>query len=342
MLKLTLDPWQVVETDFPLDGTTTEKLKFLLNYAILAPSGHNTQPWLFDIVDEKIELYADKSRALPIADPENRELTISCGAALFNLRLAIRHFGYRDVVELFPEPQHPDLLASIRIGSKIIVKTEEHLLFRAIPKRFTNRLPFTHRQLPESLISELHSVTCSQHTWLNVVPKRIQPDVIELITEGDRLQMANPLFRQELAKWIRSGNSSSHDGIPAYAQGINERLDALTPLMSFTVRSFDIGKSQSGKDRRLAEQALLVVLNSRYDTPQDWLATGEALQHLLLTARVADVWASFFNQPIQNPELRSRLKALFPQNGYPQILLRLGYGKDIKPTPRRPVEEVRL
>lgn len=342
MLKLTLDPWQVVETDFPVDGTTTEKLKFLLNYAILAPSGHNTQPWLFDIVDDAIELYADKSRTLSVADPRDRELTISCGAALFNLRLAIRHFGYRDIVELLPETQNPDLLARIRLGSKRIAPVEEHLLFRAIPKRCTNRLPFANRQLPESLISALQSAACSQHTWLNVVPKGMQQQVIDLIAEGDRLQMANPSFRQELAQWIRPGNSPSHDGIPAYAQGMDERLDAIAPLISFTVRSFDLGQSQSAKDRRLAGQALLMVLNSRYDTPQDWLLTGEALEHVLLKARVNDIWASFFNQPIQNPKLRSQLQALFPQKGYPQILLRLGYGKDIKPTPRRPVEEVLL
>ncbi|MGV2829961.1 Acg family FMN-binding oxidoreductase [Myxosarcina sp. GI1(2024)] len=335
-------PWQVEEDNFPVDGTISQQLEFLINYAILAPSAHNTQPWLFKIADRAIELYADKTRALPIAAPDSRELIISCGAALFNLCIAIRYFGYRDLVELLPEPYNPNLLARIRLGSKTIAKAEEHLLFRAIPKRCTNRLQFANRQLPTSLISQLQLVACSQHTWLNVVPKAIQQQVIELIIEGDRLQMANPLFRQELAKWIRSGNSSSHDGIPAYAQGMDERLDALTPLMSFAVRSFDLGKSQSAKNQKLAEKALLLVLNSRYDTPRDWLITGEALEHLLLRARVDDVWASFFNQPIQNPQLRSRLTALFPQNGYPQIVLRLGYGKEIKPTPRRPIDEVLL
>ncbi len=84
----------------------------------------------------------------------------------------------------------------------------------------------------------------------------------------------------------------------------------------------------------------MVLLSSKQDTFPDWLATGEALGHLLLRARVANVWASFFNQPIEIPELRSRLKTLFPENGYPQILMRLGYAKDTKPTPRRPVNEV--
>lgn len=66
----------------------------------------------------------------------------------------------------------------------------------------------------------------------------------------------------------------------------------------------------------------------------------EALGHLLLRARVADIWVSFFNQPIEIPELRSRLQTLLPENGYPQILLRLGYAQDTKPTPRRTLDEV--
>ncbi len=83
MSQLTLDPWQIEESDFPANGTTTEKLKFLLNYAILAPSGHNTQPWFFTIEDNAIELYADRTSTLPVVDPNNRELIISCGAAYF-------------------------------------------------------------------------------------------------------------------------------------------------------------------------------------------------------------------------------------------------------------------
>ncbi|VEP12702.1 Nitroreductase [Hyella patelloides LEGE 07179] len=345
--QLNLDPWQVEEDNFPLSGTNSEKLKFFLNYAVLAPSGHNTQPWLFKMVDDVIELYADTTRALPIVDPNHRELIISCGAALFNLRLAMRHFGYQDILEIFPEPQNPNFLARISFGSKRIAKAEEHFLFRAIPKRCTNRLPFLNRQLPKSLMSELEFAASSEQAWLQVISQIIPEDdreaVINLIAKGDRLQMANPLFRQELAQWIHSGKSGSHDGITAYAQGMDERLDTIAPLISFAVRSFDLGKSQSVKDQKLAAKApILMLLSSKHDTPQDWLAIGEALEHLLLRARIDDVWASFFNQPIQTSELRSQIQALFPENGYPQILLRLGYAKDPKPTPRRPVEEVLL
>lgn len=335
---------KISENDFPFDGKTSEKLRFLLNYAVLAPSSHNTQPWSFAIVDDAIELYVDKSRALTVADPDYRELIISCGAALFNLRIAIRHFGYRDVVVVFPEQSHPNLLAKISLGSRRIVQLEENFLFRAILKRCTNRLPFDDCELPNSLISELECATDAECAGLQVsarvIPLNMRPDVIDLIDKGDRLQMADPLFRRELALWLNS-KDSSHDGIPAHALGINRRFDVIAPVISFIMHSFDLGKSQSSKDRQLATQApTLMLIGSQDDDDFGWLATGEALAHLLLRARIDDVAASFFNQPIQVPELRSHLQAMFPENGYPQILLRLGYAKDIQPTPRRTVDEV--
>ena len=155
--------------------------------------------------------------------------------------------------------------------------------------------------------------------------------------------MADPLFRSELAQWIHSSKSPSHDGIPLHAQGMNRRLDVIAPVISFIIRSFDLGKSQSAKDCQLATQApVLMLIGSQSDDDYGWLATGEALAHLLLRARIDEVGASFLNQPIQVPELRSRLQVMFPDNGYPQILLRLGYAKDLElePTPRKGVDEV--
>ena len=149
---------------------------------------------------------------------------------------------------------------------------------------------------------------------INEMDGIIDSAVINLIVKGDRLQMANSLFRQELAKWIRSGQNSSHDGIPAYAQGMDERLDVFAPIVSMIIRSFDLGKFQADKDQKSAKAApLLVLINSKDDTVKDWLATGEALAHLMLKARVADIWTSFFNQPIELYELRPQLQALFPK-----------------------------
>jgi len=88
-----LHAWQVSADDFPAEGSSEEKLWFVVRYAILAPSSHNTQPWRFRIHGNVVEVHADFTRALPVVDPENRELIMSCGAAVFHLRAAIRYLA---------------------------------------------------------------------------------------------------------------------------------------------------------------------------------------------------------------------------------------------------------
>ena len=82
------EAWDVLESDYPADSPMEERLKFLLRYAILAPSGPNTQPWKFAINDGSVSVFADLSRALPFVDPSNRTLYMSVGCAIANLAVA--------------------------------------------------------------------------------------------------------------------------------------------------------------------------------------------------------------------------------------------------------------
>src|SRR4030095_2675860 len=85
--------------------------------ATRAPSVHNTQPWLFRLIDGGVELYADRRRQLGVSDPTGTALRVSCGAAIFNLRLAFAQLGLAPEVRLLPEPSRPDLLARVVGGS---------------------------------------------------------------------------------------------------------------------------------------------------------------------------------------------------------------------------------
>ncbi|MBW4632134.1 MAG: nitroreductase [Iphinoe sp. HA4291-MV1] len=344
-----LCPWNVSGTHFPKLGSPSEQLEFLLNYAILAPSGHNTQPWLFRIAHETIELYADRTRALPVVDLQDRELIISCGAALFNLRLAIRHFGYTDAVKTFPNPNDPDLLAHVWLGNPRKETEEEYLLFATITKRHTNRFPFRNCDIPETLLSIMQESTTQEGAWLEIIKgEDLRNAVADLIVEGDRIQMANPHFRRELAAWIHSNRNLTHDGMPAYSQNVSQLLDFATPIPANVICTFDIGRGKAANDGELAVGSpTLAVLGTNEDTPASWLSAGQALERTLLLGVAIGVSASFLNQPIQVALLRPRLQTLlnkpgYPQIGYPQILLRLGFGPQVKPTPRRAVSEVLL
>ncbi|ERT58971.1 hypothetical protein HMPREF1254_0157 [Prevotella sp. BV3P1] len=73
---------------------------FMIEHAVKAPSGHNTQPWLFKICKSVIDIYPDFTKSLPAVDPNNRELFVSLGCAAENLCIAASHKGYKTNVTI--------------------------------------------------------------------------------------------------------------------------------------------------------------------------------------------------------------------------------------------------
>jgi nitroreductase len=329
MVTTTRDPWEVARAE-PATDSPAELLRWAVSYAVLAPSGHNTQPWRFRIADDAVELYADRTRALPVVDPEDRELTIACGAALLHLRLALEHLGVRPEVVLVPDGEEADLLAIVRLGAHFPSPPEDDDLFAAIPRRRTNRQPYEERPLPAGLLPVLSAAAAAEGAWLTSVEGAARRVVSDLVVEGDRIQWADKRFRRELASWLHP--SRRGDGMHAFNRY------GLGPV---AVRGLNLGKDMGRKDHELAEAApLLAVLGTDADTPEDWLRAGQALARLLLRARIDGVDAAYLNQPVQVEELRPRLASAIGATGFPQLLLRLGYGPEVEAAPRRPVDEV--
>jgi hypothetical protein len=333
-----LSPWAVSAESFPSHRSAADKLLFIMNYAVLAPSSHNTQPWRFRLCNGALELHADPTRTLPVADPEGREQVMSCGAALFNVRIALRYFGYDAEIVVLPEADEPNLLARIRLGPRCCPTAEDDRLFEAIPNRHTNRFPFEVRPLPATLIAALRMAArqeCAALEFIDSLEKRNA--IAALVDEGNRRQYEDLGFRRELAAWVHPNRSQRRDGLPGYAFGMGGLLSYVGPI---AIRVLNDGESRGQHDRRIVEGSpLLVVLTTPSDTRADWLSAGQALQRVLLRAAVDGVSASFLNQPIQLPDLRLRLRDV-SGGGHPQMLIRLGYGPAVKPTPRRPVSDV--
>ncbi|HEU4697840.1 MAG TPA: nitroreductase family protein [Gemmatimonadales bacterium] len=323
----------------PAAGSTGERLRALVRHAVLAPSSHNTQPWRFRVTGDSLELRADPARRLPHVDPHDRELVISCGAALEHLCVAARYFGATPVVELCPSADEPGLLARLRLGDAHASAPEDDALFAGMAHRHTWRRPFEPRPLPSALLARLAAAAEAAGGHLEFVEAPGQRAALaELIMEGDRRQMAHPGFRHELAEWLRPSDRAAPDGIPGEALAIGALTARLAPLV---VRTFDLGHGQAAKDRDLTlDSPTLAVLATPEDTRRDWLRAGRALARVLLLACDAGVRASFLNQPIEVATLRPRLAALLGTPRAPQLLLRLGFAPEGRPTPRRPVEDV--
>lgn len=323
------------EAGFPRFGSPEEKFHFLLRYAILAPSNRNSQPWLWKLKGDTAELYADRTRALPYLDPDNRELILSCGAALLHLRVALRHFGFKDEVTVFPDQNDPTLLAAVRLIEGVTASPQEERLFTAIPLRHTNRHPFIERALPDSMKAELQAEAKREGIRLLFIEdNETRFAIIKLIARSSRTQGHDPQFVKETLGWLHPGDSRirSSSGIPQDASGGG--------LLSHYAT--DVGVAQSEKDEFLAWSApLLAVLQTEDNRPCDWLAAGQALARVLLHATAEGVQASFFNGPVEVAAMWPKLHEILKQAGLPQMILRLGYpSQEAGSTPRRQVDEV--
>jgi hypothetical protein len=340
-MKNNLSAWEVSEKDFPKNGKAKDKLIFFVKYAILAPSGHNTQPWLFEINEDEmsINLFADRTRALPVIDPDDTELIISCGAALENLITTMKNFEYYAEIEYFPSETDNDLLAKIRPMIGYEPDAEDKKLFNAIKNRHTNRLPFADDTIDGLRLQKLKSIASEEHINFQVIEEEgIREEVIKIIEQGDKIQAANKSFCRELAQWVHPNRTNSKDGIPGYAFGMGDLISFGSP---FFIGNLNWGDIQAGRDRNLVKGSpVLAILESKNDSPVDWLHTGMALEKLLLRASSEGIAASYLNQPIEVPELRDKLKELLGLKGHPHLIIRMGYGKEVKPTPRRDLEEV--
>lgn len=332
-------PWQIDESEFyEVDGRDAQ-LAFLLRYAVLAPSSHNTQPWSFAICDEGIAVRADYTRRLPLADPRDRELLMSVGAAIANLRVAAAHFGYETTV-MYQARDEEDLpVATVTFRETCSPAPELARLFPAITARRTNRQPFEPRTIEDPALSALCDFMDEHGKTLHFIVTHDRERIAALIEEGDRTLMADPAFRTELARWIRPNVSSATDGICGDAFGIPGPISALGPWL---MRQIDIGPAQARHDRALAQGAAGMIVVTAEDDRTSLIRAGESLERLLLMLTSLGISYSFLNQPVEVVALRGELWAMLRSPHPPQLLLRIGYAVRpvAKAMPRRSAESV--
>jgi hypothetical protein len=335
-----LAAWDVDPSGLSATGTPVDKARFAVRYAILAPSSHNTQPWRFMIIGSELLVCADRTRSLPNIDPFDRELIISCGAALFNLRVTFAHFNIPIEITTFPHGAEPDVVARVVFPSAGPLLRDLADLFDAITQRATNRGPFINEDVPDVVVERLKSAAAAEGVdvgFARTLSERVR--VAALIAQADRHQFDDPRFRRELASWIHP--SRSNDGMPASSQGIDALTDFATAIAAMVIRTFDLGNGVAAAQEQLARGSpLLVSLSTPMDNNEAWLATGLALQRLLLVATKAGYSTSYLNQPIEVSALRTRLATELRTPGYPQLLLRVGRGSSVPHSPRRPMADV--
>lgn len=332
--------WSVDLRQLDEHASLEEKLRFALRYAVLAPSNHNTQPWHFIVDGDCLTLCADRTRALPVVDPFDRELIISCGAALFNLRVALSRFGLAYAITPFPASADVDVLAHLRVVREGDCNNSLVPLFDAIQQRVTTRETFVDEPAPPEFQRRLVEAGAAEGCDIVCIESAAgRENLAALIGEADQTQFKDPRFRRELASWVHPRRNE--DGMPALSAGIRGLLDLAVPLVSSVIRTFDLGGGMAAAHHALAiGSPLLLCIATGTDDAPAWFAAGQALERVLLTAAAAGMTASYLNQPIESTPLRERLRAALDLGGMPQLLIRVGRGAQAPHSPRRPLADV--
>jgi nitroreductase len=309
-----------------------DQVDYLIATAARAPSVHNTQPWRFRAGHDAIELYADQRRKLRV-DPVGREMLISCGAALFGLRLAVRSLGYLPMVELLPEPARLRLLARVRLGRKEPMSSRERQMLAALPHRHTHRGPFAPGPLPTGLLAGLqHDALAEGATLALVDPALAYQRLADIVSAAGRRQDLEPAARADVRRWSRAAADPARDGVPAQAFAAKaSRQRGRLPQ-----RDFDLGRGLGLLDDNGPPPGATAALLTPGDGRADWLRAGQALHRLLAHAASEWVFASLYSQPLEAAAIRAVIQDRLALPGAPQMLLQLGLAHTAQATARRP------
>ncbi|MEO3867581.1 nitroreductase family protein [Nonomuraea sp. B12E4] len=303
-----------------------------------APSVHNTQPWIFKVTGTEIDLKADVDRQLRVSDPSGRELVISCGAALFTIRTVMRCQGYEPAVRLLPDPDRPSLLATVKAGTPIEADEQIRALGGEVERRRTHRAGFADVPVPGHLIESLGRKAAAEGVRLTPVVHPAAATVVAALTQAAQgVQSQDQRFTLELLRWSRAPESTREDGVPAGAYPRHAApTDPHFPQRDYSWRH--AWGAEGGQGRALGA---LVLLTTDGDGREEWIAAGQALQHVLLYAAAHGVSAAFHTQALEKPHLREFLREELCGGAYPQVIMRLGVAADdVKRAARRPLSEV--
>jgi hypothetical protein len=321
--------------------TEEETARYVVGEAVWAPSVHNTQPWRFVAEGRQVSLYADADRALPVADPDGREMMISCGAALFNVRLALRSLGYVPQTCVLPDPSQPALVARVSWRQRAAVSEFERRLSGQVRRRRTHRGAFDPEPLPEGLLAALRAGVARDGAALRIVADDGRRAVLAAAVETAERELSLDGERvRELARWVLTPGSARRDGVPATSYPA--RSEPTVPY--FPERDFAHGHGWGLPPLSSAPRPRVTgvagLLTTAADRRLNWVNAGQALQRILLTAGACGAAVALHSQPAELPWLREFIRTQLADGAYPHLVLRIGLVTQAAVSVRRDPDDV--
>ncbi len=145
--------WEINPEDFYGLKTNKEKLTFLLKYAVLAPSGDNSQPWRFEVSENEIKVFNIPERDRSLYNFNQSATLMAQGALAENIIVSLKGFGYQTEFIFWEPMDDNDPVFSVKIG--VLNESERDGLFLSIGKRKTNRKRYEKRSINKTEASDI-------------------------------------------------------------------------------------------------------------------------------------------------------------------------------------------
>lgn len=309
----------------------------LVRLAVLAPSSHNTQPWKFRLKQDAISVVPDFSRRCPVVDPDDAHLYKSLGCATENLVQAASARGYTAIAEF--DSERDEILIRLERSNANI----EDGMVKAILERQCVKKEYDGRPLDAATLAKLERAGVGHGVWpIMLTAPDDKETVIEYVNRGDMKQLTDPAFRSELVSWIRFNPGEAlrtRDGLSGRVAGQPSLPGWLASLIAGMI--LKAGAQADTDTRLIRSSAGVVVFVAERDDRSAWIEAGRACERFALQATILDVRTAFINQPIEVPELRSRLESWLNLDGaHALLVMRFGRGPTAPYSLRRPLEQV--
>lgn len=319
----------------------TDRIIKILESAIRAPSTHNSQPWLFRVKENKVEVFFDPKYVLPFADKETRDLHISIGCMLENFSIASWAENLTSSISYGPF-EHKTKLAEITLVN-LNTKSDElsQILFKTIPNRVNARGVFIDEKISEELSKKIDSLNTDKNMSLNFFNKKEDIKKIANLTALSIVDAYNGLgFRKEMSHWMNSNLSTKKEGLPGYSLRMPLIVSLIIPLL---IRYFNFGSFLSKLNIKSIISAPLVIMISGKDSPKSWMEVGRLAERIMLYVQSLGYQTSIYVGSIEIGNYYREVQRLTNKPERPQFIFAVGHilGKH-RITPRHVIKDKML